>query len=201
MLKDLSDTELIEKLKTYKDESGWSFERDSIAKELGVLVKLDPNRFAPLIKSIATTKNEYFDETIRAFEEVADDLSEDSIVKILEDLAEIYKTGHTVEEQERHNYYEWSKSSSIRLIEKLVSQKEDKTERITDKSFNAITNLLLLLCRTEDPTNKDDSGLDPTDLSVNSNRGKALHALAYLLAWMNRETKWTKQRISHFLRS
>jgi uncharacterized protein YbaA (DUF1428 family) len=186
LLKDLSDTELIEKLKTYKDESGWSFGRDSIANELGVLIKLDPNRFAPLMKDIAATKNEYFDETIRAFEEVADDLSDDNIVKILQDLVEIYKTGNTFEEQERHNYYEWSKSSSIRLIEKLVSRKEDKTERITSESLDTITELLLLLCRTEGPTDKDDSNLNPADVSVNSNRGKALHALAYLLAWMNR---------------
>lgn len=186
VLKDLSDAELLEKLKIYKDESGWSFERDSIAKELGVLVKLDPNRFALLIKNIAATKNEYFDETIRAFEEIADDLSEENIVKILKDLTKIYMSGNSVRGQERHNYYEWSKSSSIRLIEKLVRSKEDKTEHITDKSLGAVTRLLLLLCRTEDPTDKDDSDSEPVDLSLNSNRGKALHAVAYLLHWMNR---------------
>lgn len=186
VLKDLSDTELIEKLKTYKDESGWSFERDSISKELGVLVRIDPNRFASLIKDIATTKNEYLDTAIHAIEEVADYLSEDNVVKILQDLTEVYKAGNKVEEQERHNYYEWSKSSAIRLIEKLVGRKEDKTERITIKSFDAITKLLLMLCRSEDPTSNDDSNFDPADLSINSNRGKALHALAYLLAWMNR---------------
>lgn len=186
VLKDLSDTDLIEKLKTYKDETGWSFERDSIAKELGVLVKLDPNRFAALIEEIAATKNEYLDETVRAFEEVADELSEDNIIKILEALTEIFKAGSNVEEEERHNYFEWTKSSSIRLIEKLVSRKEDKSERITIKSHQAITDLLLLLSRTEGPDSKDDSSSTPADLSVNSNRGKALHAIAYLLAWMNR---------------
>lgn len=186
VLKDLSDTDLIDKLKTYKNESGWSFERDSIAKELGVLVKIDPNRFAPLVKDIAATKNEYLDETIRAIEEVADDLSEENIVKMLDDLTEVFEAGNKVKEQERHNYYEWSKSSSVRLIEKLVGRKEDKSERTTAKSFNAMARLLLLLCRSEDPTNKDDSNLDSADLSINSNRGKALHALAYLLAWMNR---------------
>ncbi len=186
VLKDLSDTDVIEKLKTYKDESGWSLERDSISKELGVLARIDPNRFASLIKEIAATKNEYLDATIHAIEEVADDLSEDNVVKILDDLTEVYKAGNKVEEQERHNYYEWSKSSAIRLIEKLVGRKEDKTERITIKSFDAITKLLLMLCRSEDPTSNDDSNFDPADLSINSNRGKALHALAYLLAWMNR---------------
>ncbi len=186
VLKDLSDTDLIEKLKTYKDESGWSLERDSISKELGVLARIDPNRFASLIKEIAATKNEYLDATIHAIEEVADDLSEDNVIKTLEDLTEVYKAGNKVEEQERHNYYEWSKSSAIRLIEKLVGRKEDETERVTIKSFDAITKLLLLLCRSEDPTSNDDSNFDPADLSINSNRGKALHALAYLLAWMNR---------------
>lgn len=186
VLKDLSDADLIEKLKTYKDESGWSFERDSIAKELGVMVKLDPNRFALLIKEVAATRNEYLDETVRAIEEVADEVSEENVIKILEDLTEVFKAGNKVEEQERHNYYGWSMSSAVRLIEKLVSRKEDKTERITAKSLDAITELLLLLCRSEDPTAKDDSSFDPADLSINSNRGKALHALAYLLAWMNR---------------
>lgn len=186
VLKDLSDADLIKKLKTYKDESGWSFERDSIAKELGVLVKIDPNRFASLVKDIATTKNEYLDETIRAVEEVVDDLNEENIVEMLKDLTEVFEADNKVKEQERHNYYEWSKSSSVRLIEKLVGRKEDKSERITTKGFDAMTKLLLLLCRSEDPTNKDDSNLNPADLSINSNRGKALHALAYLLAWMNR---------------
>ncbi len=185
VLKDLSDADLIEKLKTYKDESVWSLERDSITKELGVLVKIDPNRFALLIKDIAVTKNEHLDATIHAIEEVVDDLSEENVVKILEDLTVIFEAGNNVKEQEKHNYYEWSKSSAISLIEKLVNRKEDKTERTTIKSFDAITKLLLLLCRSEDPTD-DDSNFDPADLSINSNRGKALHALAYLLAWMNR---------------
>lgn len=186
VLKELPDDTLIEELKTYKDESGWSFERDSIAKELGELVKLNPKRFIPLLKDIATTKNEYFDEAIRAFEEVVDDLDEDSIIDILTALTEIHTAGNAVKEQERYDYYSWSKASSVRLIEKLVSKKEDKTERITSKSINAVTKLLLLLCRDADPTNKDDSSFAAADLSINSNRGKALHALAYLLAWMNR---------------
>jgi hypothetical protein len=186
ILKDLSDDELIAKLKTYKDESVWSFERDSITKELVALVKLNPKRFIPLIKDIAQTKNEYFDETIRAFEESVDGLDEDEIVTILSELTKIYEAGSTVKEEERHNYYEWSKSTSIRLVEKLLGRKEDKTERISSVSLEAITKLLLFLCRTDAPSDAEDSNFDPADLSINSNRGKALHALAYLLAWMNR---------------
>jgi len=186
VLKDLSDTELIEKLKTYKDESGWSFERDSISKELGELVKIDPRRFVSLLKEIATTKNEYFDETIRAFEEVADDLDENDVVGVLTSLIEVYKASNTINQNEQRDYYLWSKSSSIRLIEKLVSKKEDKSERITCKSLNAVCDLLLFLCREGDPANKDNSNFEAVDLSINSTRGKALHAVAYLLHWMNR---------------
>jgi hypothetical protein len=186
LLKDLPDDELVQKLKTYKDESGWSFERDSLAKELGVLVKLDPTRFASLLKDIATTKNEYLDETIRDFEEVSDDLGDDNVIRIFASLIEIYAAGNTIEEKERHDYYAWSKSTTIRLIEKLLSQKEDKTERISDKSLDIIMELLLSLCRESDPSSEDDSDFEPVSLSINSTRGKALHALAYLLAWMNR---------------
>lgn len=186
VLEDLPDAELIEKLKTYKDESGWSFERDSIAKELAELVKNNPQRFASLLKELATTKNEYLNEAVQAFEEVTDNLDEDSVIQILTTLAEIYKSGNTSEEKERHDYYEWSKSSSIRLIEKLASQREDKSERLTVKSLSAITELLLFLCRSEDPTNEDESDFEPADLSINSNRGKAVHAIAYLLSWMHR---------------
>lgn len=186
VLKNLSDAELIEKLKTYKDESGWSFERDSISQELGEMVKLDPKRFVPLLSDVANTKNEYFDETIRAFEEVADSLNDDDAINITTVLVNIYKAGNTIKDQEQRDYYSWSKASSIRLIEKLVSQKEDKTESITAKSLSVVTELLLLLCREQDPTKEDDSNFEPVDLSINSNRGKALHAVAYLLHWMNR---------------
>lgn len=186
VLKELPDTDLIEKLKTYKDESGWSFERDSISKELGVLVKLDPGRFVPLVKQIASTKNEYLDETIRAFEEAADSLDESNIDRIVTSLIEIYKTGSVVQESERHDYFSWSKSSSIKFLEKLLSQKEDKTERVTGKSLSNIRSLMLLLCRDKDPTGKSDPDFEPVDLSINSNRGKALHGIAYLLVWMRR---------------
>lgn len=186
VLEGLPDAELIEKLKTYKDESGWSFERDSIAKELAELVKNNPQRFASLLKEIATTKNEYLNEAVQAFEEVADNLDEDSVIQILTTLAEIYKSGNTSEEKERHDYYEWSKSSTIRLIEKLASQREDKSERLTVKSLSAITELLLFLCRSEDPANEDESDFEPADLSINSTRGKGVHAIAYLLSWMHR---------------
>lgn len=186
VLKGLSDDELLKELETYKDESGWLFERDSIAKELGTLVKLNPSRFVPLIKELAATKNEYLNEAIQAFEEIADDLRDDNVIAILTSLHEIYKAGNSIEEKEQHDYYAWSKSTVIRLMEKLLSKKEDKTERITNKSLDAITELLLFLCREGDPTSKDDSNFEPVDLSINSIRGKALHAVAYLLAWMNR---------------
>ena len=184
VLEDLTDAELIEKLKTYKDESDWSFERDSIAKELAELVKNNPQRFASLLKEIATTKNEYLNEAVQAFEEVADNLDEDSVIHILTTLAEIYKSGN--EEKERHDYYEWSKSSTIRLIEKLASQREDKSERLTGKSLSAITELLLFLCRSEDPADEEESDFEPADLSINSTRGKAVHVIVYLLSWMHR---------------
>lgn len=186
VLKDLPDTELIEKLKTYKDESDWSFERDSIAKELAELVQSDPKRFVPLVKDIAATKNEYLDEAIRAFESIADELDTDSVNKIIESLTEIYTSISTNKEKERHDYYAWSKSSTIRLIEKLLGKKEDKSERITSESLAPITKLLLLLCREENPSSEDNSSFEPTDLSINSTRGTALHAVAHLLAWMNR---------------
>ena len=186
LLKDLSDPDLVDKLSTYKDESGWSFERDSMSKELGTLVKNNPKRFVPLLKEIAATKNEYFDETIRAFTEVANSLDENSVINILTALTELYKVGNSIEEDEQRDYYSWSKTSSIRLIEKLVSKNDDDTELITVKSLIAVTELLLFLCRDEDPSGQDDTDSDPVNLSVNSIRGKALHAVAYLLAWMNR---------------
>lgn len=186
VLKDLADDKLIEKLKTYKDESEWSFERDSIANELSVLVKLDPNRFAALVKNIATTKNEYLDEVIRAFETAVDDLNEDSVNEILESLMSIFESGNVIDDQERHNFYGWSKSSSIRFVEKLLSRKDDKTERISEKSLGNIIDLVLLLCRTDDPSGDEDSKFEAVDLSINSTRGKALHSIAYIFAWMNR---------------
>lgn len=186
VLEDLPDAELIEKLKTYKDESGWSFERYSITKELAELVKNDPKRFAPLLKDIAAAKNEYLNEVVQAFEEVADSLDEDSVIQMLITLTEIYKSRNSSEKKERHDYYEWSKSNTIRLIEKLASQRENKSERITVKSLSNLMELLLVLCRSEDPTNEDELDLEPADLSINSTRGKAVHAIAYLLAWMHR---------------
>lgn len=184
ILKDLSDDELIEKLRTYKDESQWSFERDSIAKELADLVKNNPKHFAPLVMDLATTKNEYLNETVRVFEETTDNLDEVSIVTILTSLVDIYKHAKPKEE-ERQDYYLWSKSNAIRLVEKLLSQKEDGTEHITQDSLDAITSLILLLCRDESLT-EDDSSFNPVDLSVNSIRGNSLHAIAYLLTWMRR---------------
>ncbi|HEY1085264.1 MAG TPA: hypothetical protein VGE34_00875 [Candidatus Saccharimonadales bacterium] len=186
VLEGLSDVDLIEKLKTYKDETGWLFERDSVAKELGQLVKTNPERFASLLKELATTKNEYLNEAIQAFEEVIDDLDENITANILVDLAEIYQTNNELEESEQHDYYSWSKASSLRLVEKLAGKKEDKTERMTNKSLDAAIKLVLLLCRDGDPVDKSDSNFEPVDLSINSNRGNALHATAYLLAWMNR---------------
>lgn len=186
LLKGLPDTDLIEKLKSYKDESFWTFERDSMSKELGALVKLDPVRFVPLIKQIASTKNEYFDETIRALEESVDSLDEKNINELLTSLKEIFTHGNEVKESERHEYYTWSKASAVQLIEKLVSKREDKSERVTIKSLGPITDLLLLLCRDSDPLSKDDANFEPVDLSINSNRGKALHGAAYLLHWMSR---------------
>jgi|GEM_PF-2204416 len=186
VLKNLPDNELIETLKTYKNESGWSFERDSIAKELAALIKADPKRFVPLIKDISATKNEYFNETVQAFEEIADVLDEDSVVKILTSLKEIYTADGQIEENERHNYYMWSKSNTIRLLEKVLSPREDKTDHITTKSLGVATDLLLILCRGNDPTSEDEGNSEPADLSINSTRGKAMHAIAYLLTFMNR---------------
>lgn len=186
VLKDLPDNELIKTLRTYKDESGWSFERDSLAKELSSLIKIDPERFIPLLEDISSTKYEYFNEAIQAFEEIADSLSEDLIIQILSCLIEIFDKEDHDEKNERYDYYMWSRSSAVRLIEKLLSQKEDKTERITTNSLETARKLLLLLCRGGDPVSEDEANFEPADLSINSTRGKAMHAIAYLLAFMNR---------------
>lgn len=185
LLKGLSDDQIIEKLKTYEEEPQWSFERKSLAKELAELIKSNPKHFAPLVRDIASTKNEYLDEAVRTFEEIVDDLDEDSIITILTQLIEIYEIDDN-KAKERHDYYNWSKSSALRILEKLLSQKDDKTERITGKTSDIVTRLILLLSRDSDPEENDDSNFEPVDLSINSTRGKALHAIAYLLTWMKR---------------
>jgi len=186
VLKDLDDAELIEMLKTYKDESGWSFERDSISKELGELIRLNPKRFVPILKDIAASKNEYFDESIKGFEEAVDKLDEGEIISILTDLLDIFVAGNAVEESEKRDYYSWTKSSAVRLLEKVLSKNDTDSERITAKALDAVTKLWLTLCRDEDPTVKADNNFSAVDLSINSNRGKALHVVAYILVWMNR---------------
>ena len=133
-----------------------------------------------------STKYEYFNEAIQAFDEIAGCISEAQIIQILSCLIEIYEKEDRVEKNERYDYYMWSRSSAVRLIEKLLSQKEDKTERITTDSLDSVRKLLLLLCRGGDPVSEDEANFEPADLSINSTRGKAMHAIAYLLAFMNR---------------
>lgn len=186
VLKDLPDEKLIETLKVYKGEDQWAFERESIAKELTELIRLDPKRFVTLISDIAGTKNEYLSEAIRVLIEVVDSLDEDDIVKLTTSLTDIYRADIATQDKERHDYYLWSKASTIDLAEKLLSQKDDKSERITAKSLSSVTNLLLHLCRDKDPSGNNDPNFDPLNLSINSTRGKAMNALAYLLTYMNR---------------
>jgi len=186
VLKGLSDDELIEKLKDYKDDSGWSFERDSVAKELSQLVKEDPRRFASIIDGIASTKNEYFNEAIRAFEDIVNVLDEPTIMAILVSLHNVFENGDTLEENERHEYFHWAKASAIRFVEKILGQNEDKTERISTSTIDTATSLILIFCRDKSNDDNDGSNFEPVDWSINSVRGQALHALAYLLSWLNR---------------
>jgi len=186
VLKELGDEELIETLKTYKNESGWSFERDSLAKELREMISLDPKRFIPLLQQIATTKNEYLNEAVDTYEELIDSLDEADKLDIIKSLTEVFKQGDQVGEAESREYYSWTKSSAVRFIEKLVHTKNDKTERFGIENANQLLDLLLLLTRDPDPSEDDLANFDPSDLSVNSNRGKAMHALMYALDWLNR---------------
>lgn len=178
----LSDADILEKLKTYEPKDTFLFDRESVAKELAGLIKADPARFASLLPDISTTKNEYLNESIEMFTEIVDDLTKDVVNVLLTSLTNIYKTG-SKDKKERHDYYAWSKSNTLRLIEKLSSRKEDKTERLTLDNLSLATELTLLLCREELKNERD---FDPVELSINSIRGNAMHGLIYLLAWMNR---------------
>lgn len=185
LLGGLDDDELIKKLSDYELEDTFLFDRESLAKELAEQIKQDPSRFSKLLEKIASTKYEYLNESIQAFTEIIDDLSERIITNILESILAIY-VGDIREEKERFEYYSWSKSSILRLIEKLASQKEDKSERLTVANLENAQKLVLLLCRDQDPTIKDENNLEPSELSINSISGNAMHGLVYLLAWMNR---------------
>lgn len=186
VLEGLSDDELLETLRTYKDESGWSFDRDSISKELSYLTKLDPKRFARLLERISNVKNEYLNEIIQAFEEAIDSLDEPSIVIVLEALLSIFMKKSVAQDKERFDYYEWSKASAIRFVEKVVGLTAAKSERVTTKSIGIVTDLILIFSRDNSTKDNDSSGLEPVDWSINSVKGQALHATAYILTWINR---------------
>ncbi len=185
VLKSLSDTGLLNKLKTYKSDSDWSFERDSISKELANLITQDPKRFIPLVKDIAAINSEYLSDAIHAFEVIADDLDDQDIIQLTTKLTEVF-SNERPSGQEAYDYFDWAQSGAVRLVEKLVSQKEDKSERASLACLGVLTSLLLHLCRSKKPTAEDDKRSDPADLSLNSTRGKAVHALVYLLSWMHR---------------
>lgn len=179
----LSDADILEKLRLYEPQDTFSFDRESVTKELAELVKLNPGRFALLLPEIAKTRNEYLNESIQAFTEIVDRLTEIEVQSVLKSLTSIYTNNNEVEEKERYDYYSWAKSSTLRFVEKLTNQKEDKTEHLTIKNIDLAVGLVLDFCREAIDDEKD---FDPVDWSINSIRGNAIHGLIYLLSWMRR---------------
>lgn len=180
---DLSDADILGKLRSYEPQDTFAFDRESLAKELAELVKLNPGRFALLLPEIARTRNEYLNESIQAFTEIVDRLTEIEVRSVLKSLTSIYTSNNEVEEKEKHDYYSWAKSSTLQFLEKLTNQKEDKTEHLTIKNIDLALGLMLDFCRE---TIDDEKDLDPVDQSINSIRGNAIHGLIYLLSWMRR---------------
>jgi hypothetical protein len=185
----LSDEEFIEKLKTYLP-SEFRFEREAFGDLVGSLFKSDLSRYLKLSEKILDTKYQYVNSLLSAIVDNIDELSDEQLqtaLSVAKDFLARPRPTDTTEEQ----YFDWSKMSLTRLLYKLVSQRENKSEYLSVGTASSTLELILKLCRDPDPTPAHEAqyggdNMDPLSLSINTTRGEALHALARMIGWAER---------------
>jgi hypothetical protein len=190
-LASLTDNELIDKLKTHQKADGMAFWHDSVADFLTTLIKNNPNRYVKLANQFKSLNSEFINAFISAITEVTDNLDEQDLVSVLslgEAVSERSKDGEATENQ----YLEWSRMSFARFLYKLVSQRPDKLDYISnEKNISKVLDSILILTRDEQPSAEHEKkyggdNMDSATLAINTTRGEAMHAMSRLLLWVGR---------------
>ncbi len=186
----LTDDEFIEKLKSYAPPEHF-FWRDAMDGLVTSLMLDDPKRFIRLASRILKTKHQYVNALFTAAERKVDSLDEEDINGVLEVAGKLLSQDKPDESNKENRYYEWTKMSIARLLNNLVGQRDDRSERVSIKQIDAVFKLNLVLCRDPAPTSEHEEtyggdNMDPATLSINTTRGEAMHTLCRLILWAKR---------------
>lgn len=190
-LASLSDDELIDKLKAHQKADVMAFWHDSVADFLTTLIKNNPSRYVKLADRFKSLNSEFINAFISAITGAMDSLDEQDLVTVL-DLGGTVSERSKDSEATENQYLEWSRMSFARFLYKLVAQRPDKSDYISDEvNIVKVLDSILILTRDEQPSTEHEEkyggdNMDSATLAINTTRGEAMHAMSRLLLWVGR---------------
>ena len=177
-------------IKSYEARDQFSFIYE--LKELcSSSVKLDPARMLKILQGLSDANWDVQYAMIAAFADRIDELNQQIIVSFVDYVDALSNHFDAIVAGSDFASVSSAKIAIIWVADKLIRQKQDKTEYVDFATGKQLIEIAIKLARDENPTSDDEAqygreNMDSFTLAINTVRGGAVNMIAHSISWLKR---------------